>query len=79
MTKTKSVINGKLFEVGFARDFQNSARESNLIEFANSDLELKLYKAKPDQILAVQSTINSPKKIISVEIQNKEFIRKAIC
>lgn len=61
-------LDGELIEVGFAKEFQESVRNSQVIAFNSKALELKILKTQPTEILVVKSTIDSPKKINSVEL-----------
>lgn len=65
------VFEGNLVEVGFAKDFQDSARNSKITNYKDKELEMKILKANPEDVLIVSSTINSPKVIVSVESYNE--------
>lgn len=65
------VFEGNLVEVGFAKDFQDSVRNSKITNYKDKELEVKILKANPEEVLIVTSTINSPKTITSVESYNE--------
>lgn len=78
MAKAEYLLGNEKIEVGYAQEFQDSARNSKVVTFENDTIKLALYEADPKDLLVVSSTINSPKKIISVEKYNQNFIRNAI-
>lgn len=73
MSSSEYAIGEELLEVGLASDFQDAVRNSKVIEFTEPELEMKILKSNPNEVLVVKSTINSPKKINSVKLYSETF------
>ena len=69
--QTEYMLDGELIEVGFAKDFQESARNSKVMRFEKPEFEMKILKANPEAVLVVKSTIGSFKKVNSVSHYNE--------
>jgi len=66
----------ELVEVDYAFIYQQAISKSNLLHFKSKKLRKIIQGCEPTQVIIVTSVIGGPKKIINVEILNKEFIEK---
>lgn len=78
--KSENVVEAgnEIVEVDFAREFQESIVLSSVITFKTPSLKEKIMSSKPDKLLVITSTINSPKQIESVDEYNEEFLMKSL-
>lgn len=67
---------GKIVEVDFAIEFQESIKESSVLRFVNDDLKKKIQESDPNKLIVVTSTITSPKTIEDVEDYDEAFLDK---
>lgn len=68
----------ELVELEFARVFQNAIMKGSLMKFDNPKLKKKIMSCDSEEQLIITSVIGGPKKIIKVEVFNREYINKNI-
>ena len=78
MEENTNLHDGELIEIEFANIFQDAVRNSPILKYKEASLKEEILQAKPDQLLVVLSTINSPKEIQSVDYYDEEFLRKTL-
>ena len=78
MGENTNLHDEKLIEIEFANIFQDAVRNSPILKYKEASLKEEILQAKPDQLLVVLSTINSPKEIQSVDYYDEEFLRKTL-
>lgn len=76
--KNSHLVGDELIEVGFAREFQDAVIGSKVLDFENEELKRKVLMANSNQLLIITSTINSPKRIKTVEYYNDELIASSL-
>jgi len=67
-----------LVEITFAKEIKESINKSKLFRFQSESLKNKINQANDDELLIIKSTIDSPKKIISVDFYNRTFLESVL-
>lgn len=78
VSENNHVSDEELVEVDVARVFQDAIVSSQVLNFKKEELKDKILNADSNQLLVVQSTIDSPKIIQTVDYYDEEFLENSL-
>ena len=78
MQEVRKNENGEFIEVDLAKSFKELTVSNAPVKFCSEEVRQKILSAQDSQLLIVTSTISSPKKIMSVQYYDKEYLNETI-